>query len=63
MRKTESGCVDCGFPCMGRACPYYEVTVFTCDECGEEETLYEYEDKELCAECLLKKFEKIEGSY
>ena len=63
MKRTESECVDCGKPCIGIACPNYEVTRYYCDECGEEETLYDYEGEELCAECLLKKFEKVEGSY
>lgn len=63
MKRTESECVDCGFPCMGEACPYFRVTRYYCDECDEEATLYKYEGQELCAECLLKKFEKVEGSY
>ena len=63
MRRTESGCVDCGMPCLGRACPHYEVTIFECDECGCEETLYEYGDEELCKDCLAEKFERVEGSY
>lgn len=62
MQRTESECVDCGFPCMGEACPHFRVTRYYCDKCGSEETLYEYEDKELCADCLLEKFEKVEGS-
>ena len=62
MRKTESECVQCGMPCIGSACPNYAVTRYYCDKCGEEETLYDYEGEELCAECLLKKFEKVEGS-
>lgn len=63
MKRTESECVSCGFPCMGEACPYFRVTRFYCDECKDEAELYEYEGKELCADCILKKFEKVEGSY
>lgn len=63
MQKTQSECVQCGMPCTREACPNFAVTRYYCDECGAEETLYEYEGKELCAECLLKKFEKVEGSY
>lgn len=62
MKKTESECVQCGMPCVGRACPNYEVTRYYCDKCRAEETLYEYEGKELCKECLLKNFEIVEGS-
>jgi Zn finger protein HypA/HybF involved in hydrogenase expression len=36
--------------------------VFYCDECREQATLYEYNGKELCAECLLKNFDIVEGS-
>lgn len=65
MRKTESECVQCGMPCIGKACPNFDVTRYYCDnpKCRAEETLYEYEGEELCGECLLKKFEKVEGSY
>lgn len=62
MRITENECVDCGLPCQGIDCPYYRVTRFYCDECKCEETLYDYDGEELCSECLLKKFNVIEGS-
>ena len=65
MRKVENecvGCVDVGFHCIGFGCPNRRVVRFYCDECGEEETLYHYEDSELCKECLIKKFEVVEGS-
>jgi hypothetical protein len=35
---------------------------FYCDKCGEEATLYEYDGKELCAECLLEEIPVVEGS-
>lgn len=63
MQRTESECVDCGKPCIGIACPHYRVTRFYCDKCGAEETLYEYGGQELCGECVLKNFDKVEGSY
>ena len=47
------GCIDCG----RKRTPHYY-----CDKCGDEATLYEYGDKQLCADCLLKKFEVVEGS-
>lgn len=62
MRRTESGCVDCGFPCMGTACPNYRVTVFQCDKCGAEDTLYETDEGEFCADCILLNLPKVEGS-
>lgn len=66
MVKYENECVDCavpGYPCRGSACPLRKVPHFLCDKCKSEETLYEYEGQELCADCLLAKFEKVEGSY
>ena len=62
MRKVEDECVSCGLPCLGSACRYRNVARFYCDRCGEETTLYHYDDKELCAECLLKEFEVVDGS-
>lgn len=53
-RRTVDGCVDCGLPCMGKSCPYWEVEERFCDKCGEETSqLYEYNGKELCEDCLL----------
>ena len=63
MRIYTNECVDCGLPCLYTSCPYYNVERFHCDECGDEITLYEYENRELCEFCLLKMFPKIEGSY
>ena len=58
----ESGCVDCGFPCLRSACPHYLVEVHCCDECGEEfdglDEVYEVDDKELCEDCLKDLFRK-----
>lgn len=62
MRKTESACVDCGFPCNGRACPNYEITRFFCDECGDEEKLFEFDGRELCIRCIEKALKVVEGS-
>ena len=61
MKKIENECVGCGLPCLS-SCKYRRVVRFYCDECGEEETLYHYDDSELCQECLIKKFEVVEGS-
>ena len=52
MKRTECECVDCGFSCLGHACPNYRVTRFYCDKCGEEKTLYYFDDKELCIDCI-----------
>lgn len=60
MYKIEDDCVDCGLPCLGDNCPYRNVTVNYCDECGEEyEFLYDYDGQELCKDCLLETVPKI----
>lgn len=63
MRKTESECVGCsihGLPCLGSACPNNEVTRFYCDECGEEEDLYEFDGEELCISCIKERLTRVE---
>lgn len=65
MKKIENeclGCKDAGLPCMGNSCKYRNVIRFYCDQCKEELKLYHYEDKELCADCLLEEFEVVDGS-
>lgn len=65
MLKYENECVGCksvGLPCMGDSCPNRNVPRYYCDECGCEDTLYEFDDKEICCECLLSKFNVVEGS-
>ena len=64
MKSIENECVGCPpeMGCMGSACPYQNVTRYYCDRCGEEDTLYEYYNEELCQECLLKEFKVVEGS-
>lgn len=59
MTKIENDCVDCGRPCLGNSCPHVNVPHHYCDECGDEAPLYDYEGKELCAECLLRNFEVL----
>lgn len=65
MKSVENECLDCkslGMHCIGLSCPNRSVTRYYCDECGQEDTLYDTEYGELCAECLLDKFRKVEGS-
>lgn len=59
MIEYVSGCVDCGFPCMGTACPNHTIPEYHCDECGDDGDIYEYEGEELCADCLLRRHRKV----
>lgn len=52
MIKVESDCVSCGLPCRGVSCPYYAVKHYYCDECGAEDVLYYYDNKQLCMSCV-----------
>lgn len=60
MIKTISGCVDCGRPCMGHACPNYEVEVYACDDCeSTEKDLYDIDGDLYCSECVLSYLPKV----
>ena len=59
MKIKVNGCVDCGLPCM-LFCPLRDDSwEYHCDECGEEKQLYEYDGKQLCADCILDSLEKV----
>lgn len=62
MVKYEDECVGCPkeLGCLGSACPNRNVPHFYCDECKNDvETLYYYDGKELCLECIEKMLEKV----
>ena len=56
--RYENQCVDCPpetVRCSKPYCRNWNVPIWFCDECGEENVdLYEVDGKELCAECALK---------
>ncbi len=56
-RKIETECVSCQLPCLGKSCPYYEVEVAYCDDCGEE-AKYEIEGDDYCQDCAEKYLEE-----
>lgn len=61
MENECCGCAVPSYPCIGDACPNRRVPHLYCDKCEEEvEDLYKTEDGELCAECVLKMFKKVE---
>lgn len=62
MRKFQHECCDCAtgtYPCLGNSCPFGSIH-FYCDECGEEDELYEYNGRELCADCILSKLNRVD---
>lgn len=61
MTREESGCVRCGLPCIGEACPNWRVTLYICDICGEEQDeLYYFDGREMCADCVLNRLDKVD---
>ena len=60
----ENRCCDCtvpGYPCKGDMCSNRNVRVLKCDKCKEEtDRLYVVDGEELCADCLLERWEIIE---
>lgn len=46
-------CVDCPreIGCMGDACPYKNVPVVYCDQCGYEKAEYHIDGEDFCEEC------------
>lgn len=61
MVRIENDCVCCDLPCID--CGRKRTPHYYCDRCKQEAGLYIYGDEELCEECLLKEYEKVEGSF
>lgn len=62
MVRYEDECVGCtsmGMRCLGSMCPNRNVPHLYCDECGEEDELYEYEGEQLCLHCIEERLEKV----
>lgn len=62
MKKYENECVGCApeMRCLGSTCPNRNVLHLYCDECGEETTLYIYDEEEMCIECITARLEMVE---
>ena len=55
------GCATPAYPCMGDACPNRNVPHLYCDKCEEEvDDLYEWDDEQVCIECIVKSLKKVE---
>lgn len=62
MVKYENECVGCNTildGCLGSACQYKHVPHFYCDDCNEEDDLYEFDGEQLCIECIKKRLDKV----
>ena len=63
MTKYRNECVVCPpeMGCLGNSCPNRNIPYLVCDKCGDEVgKLYKVDDKEVCEDCLLDMFERIE---
>lgn len=61
--RYENECVGCppDMGCLGSACPNRRVPHLYCDKCKREvDDLYDYDDKQICLDCIVKKLKKIE---
>ena len=45
--------------CLGSACPNKNVPHYYCDECGEEDDLYDFDNRQLCIECIKNLHDKV----
>ena len=62
MKRIENDCCGCavpGYPCLGRACELRNAIHYYCDRCGDETQLYDFDDQELCIDCIETMLEKI----
>lgn len=62
MVRYENECVGCtslGLHCLGPRCRNRNVPHVYCDECGEEDDIYEFEGKQLCIGCIEKMLEPV----
>lgn len=60
MIVIQNDCVDCGLPCLYKACPYYEAAHYYCDKCDEEGNLYHFDGEQLCVSCILQQLRPVE---
>lgn len=64
MIVIENECVGCPpeIGCLGSTCPYLNVKRYYCDDCKDEATLYNFDEKQLCIDCVAKRLDIVEGS-
>lgn len=57
MKRYENECVGCytvGLHCLGANCRNRNVPHWYCDKCKNEDRLFHFEDRELCAGCIVE---------
>lgn len=56
MRKYENQCIGCPkeMGCLGSSCPYVNVPVDYCDDCGFEGAEYKIDGEDYCEDCAKK---------
>jgi ribosomal protein S27AE len=65
MERIENDCCGCAvpaYPCIGNSCPLRNARHYYCDKCGNETILYHWDDRQLCAECVIEQLDVVEGS-
>ena len=62
MKVIEHECVGCAseMGCNKNTCRYWNSAHYYCDNCGDEEQLYEFEGEQLCLNCIESRLEKVE---
>lgn len=66
MIRYESDCVGCPteMGCLGSACPYQNIEVHDCDECGAKDSAkYEMDNTEFCEKCAEEWLQNIFDQY
>ena len=56
MIQYKDECVGCPpyWNCTGNACIYRNIPYTYCDKCKDLTTLYQWDDKQLCKDCLVE---------
>ena len=57
MIRIENDCVGCGSYC--RDCGANRTRHYYCDRCDFEEELFEFEDRQLCIDCIKSLLKKV----
>ena len=57
--KYEDDCVGCPpeIGCMGNSCPNRNIPHTYCDRCGDEAKLYQFDDEQICENCLAEEID------